>query len=108
MSLNKRTAQVATEWWRARLMSGDKTKFASSLKASIEAGLENNGRIGIECDYDPKGVLLDAVRAAGLECAGVTFSADGILPKKHATAITPGRIEPKEGYGNWTDPIEVE
>lgn len=62
----------------------------------------------IECDYDPKGPLLKAVHEAGLECGGFLFSAKGILPEKHTTLIKPGTIEPKEGYGNWTDPINVD
>jgi hypothetical protein len=89
-------------------MAGDKEKFAAALMPLIEADLRQSGHCYLECDYDPRGHLLAAVRAAGLECAGFMFSARGILPEKHELDITPETLEPKEGYGNWTGAIPVQ
>lgn len=106
-TLIERTAETAADWWTERLMTGDKAAFTNSLKASIEQKLRDRGSCFVECDYDPHGILLDAVRAAGLECGGFMFSARGILPQKHSTIVKPGLIEPKEGYGNWTAEIKI-
>lgn len=107
MTLNKRTAEAAAKWWGDRLRKGDRAAFEASLIQYIESKLEERGKVFLNCDYDPQEGLLEAVRAAGLECRGFLYSAEGILPMKHSTNIKPGLIEPKEGYGNWTDPIFV-
>lgn len=106
-SLISKTADSAAQWWTDRLMTGDREKFKDFLSDHICKSLEQQGRCYLENDYDPHGALLEAVREAGIECRGNFFSCKGILPQKHETNITPGRIEPKEGYGNWTTPIEV-
>lgn len=103
----KRAASLATAWWADRLLAGDKQKFVETLLPLVEADLEKTGYCDLECDYDPKGHLLTAVRAAGLECAGFLFSARNILPAKHSLDVTPVLLQPKEGYGNWTDAIPV-
>jgi hypothetical protein len=102
-----KTAEIAAQWWADRLMKGDKDKFKECLELHINKSLTETGHCYLENDYDPHGGLLDAVRAAGVECSGVFFSGRGILPQKHETTVTPGKIEPKEGYGNWTEAIEV-
>jgi hypothetical protein len=88
-------------------MSGDTQKFADTLRPLILADLQQHGVCHLECDYDPHGHLLTAVRAAGLECQGMMFSARGILPQKHNLDVFPNRLIPKEGYGNWTAKIPV-
>lgn len=105
--LNIATAKAAAQWWGERLQQGDRDAFEKSLAVQILIELETAGVCLLECDYDPRGTVLDAVRAAGVECRGWMFSARGILPQKHETIVRPGRIEPKEGYGRWTAPIEV-
>jgi len=100
-------AQTAAEWWGARLERGDRAKFVETLRDLIRKDLEECGHCELSCDYDPEGHLLAAVRACGVECSGVFFSAQGILPQKHFTRIETDLIEPKEGYGNWTDPIPI-
>ena len=102
-----KAAEMATSWWAERLMSGDKIKFAEALKPLIEADLREQGECRLECDYDPRGHLLTAVRAAGLKCDGFMFSARGILPEKHDLHVTPTKLRPKEGYGNWKAEIRV-
>ena len=101
------TAQTAEQWWADRLEQGDKELFVQRLSELIRHDLESHGRSKLSCDYDPQGHLLDAVRYAGVDCGGHFFSARGVLPTKHTTRIEIGLIEPKEGYGNWTEPIVV-
>lgn len=104
---NKRAAKIAAEWWASRLQSGNKLAFQQHLEQAIQSELNANGRCYTECDYDPRGILLDAVRAAGIKCQGMMFSADGILPRKHELDIEPDCLTPKEGYGNRTKEIKV-
>ncbi len=118
-------AAYLADWWAQRLRQGDKEAFKANLSAAIMAELEkrpDRPYIDIECDYDPQGILLDAVRAAGVECRGMMFSAKGILPEKHSTTVYPekvaepefeepafqARVVTKEGYGRWNDPIPLD
>jgi hypothetical protein len=107
MTQNEAAANAAADWWTERLMGGDRQKFRDSLRANVLADLNATGRCYLECDYDPQKHLLTAARDAGLECRGFMFSARGILPQKHSLDVTPDKLEPKEGYGNWTDAIQV-
>jgi hypothetical protein len=117
-------ARFVAGWWAARLQQGDRELFKESLLGLVTAHLlahPERPHLMLECDYDPRGPLLDAVRAAGIECRGVMFSGDGILPRKHSTDIfparkaspefdeqaQPARLVLKEGYGNWRDPIPL-
>lgn len=103
-----KTAKVAANWWADRLKKGDKEKFVQFLQQKIEQHLSISPGLDLRCDYDPWGVLLDAVREAGIECSGVLCSAEGILPMKHSLTIKPGLLIPKEGYGNFTDNIIID
>jgi hypothetical protein len=94
MDLIERTAKLAAEWWANLLEQGDKAAFQAHLQARIADRLRERGKCIVECDYDPKDILLEAVRAAGVECLGIRFSADGILPRKTETFITEGFINP--------------
>lgn len=100
-------AKMAAEWWGARLIAGDRDKFTEALRGLVEDDLRVYGRCRLECDYDPRGHLLTAVHASGVQCSGMMFSARGILPNKHELDVFPDRLEPKEGYGRWTDKIMV-
>ena len=104
------TAWEAGGWWAERLDSAhdDKRKaLSAAIMRRVDSALRDEGRIRLENDYDPRGELLEAVNEVGIECRGCFFSGDGIFPRKHVLTITPGKLEPKEGYGNWTDPILV-
>lgn len=103
----ERAALAAAKWWADRLEQGDKERFAAALAPKIKAALEADGVARLESDYDPAGILLDAVREIGIECRGFLFSARGIFPQKHSLDVYSDRLEPKEGYGNWLDPIPV-
>ena len=107
-----RAAQMAGEWWAERLNDQHahrRDAFAQEVAVRVETALRANPDFPVftECDYDPRGLLLEAVHAVGIECRGSFFSARGILPEKHDLTIHPDRLEPKEGYGNWLDPIPV-
>ena len=106
--LIKETAKRAAVWWAGKIIISDPGEFMGDLERRIELALKTEGRVRIENDYDPQGILLDAVRATvDPECRGAFFSGDGLFPRKHSTTVTPGLIEPKEGYGNWTEAIKV-
>jgi hypothetical protein len=94
MDLIDWTAEVAANWWTDLLQQGDKATFNKHLRDSITNRLRERGLCIVECDYDPKDILLEAVRAAGIECRGMASSADGILPYKVDTLIRPGSIQP--------------
>ena len=104
----RKTAHAAARWWAEKLMRGDAAKFQDCLYKKILAGLRESKVVYVENDYDPQGILLDAVReTVDDSVAGVMFSGDGIFPRKYSTAIRVGSIKPKEGYGNWTDEIII-
>jgi hypothetical protein len=105
----RKTAHAAARWWAEKLMKGDAAKFQECLYKKILSGLQESKVVYLENDYDPRDILLDAVReTVDDSVSGVMFSGDGIFPQKHATAIRIGSIKPKEGYGNWTDEIVIE
>lgn len=108
MAQAEKAARMAAAWWGSWLLSGERAAFEAALYPLILADLTEHGRCCLECDYDPFGHLLTAVRAAGLRCQGSMFSAAGILPRKHSLDVTLEWLDPKEGYGNWTDRIAVE
>jgi hypothetical protein len=103
----EKAARMAGAWWGERLLQGDKKRFSEEVEKRVLAELKEHGRSHLECDYDPFGILLEAVHAIGIECRGFMFSAQGILPKKHSLTVYPEHLIPKEGYGNWTKEIEV-
>lgn len=109
-------AKIAAEWWTNRLEQGDKEKFAERLAVLIDAALNDlehqskrgvDDEVVIKVDYDPDDMLLDALKASGVECRGCMFSARDILPLKTMLCVSQTRLRPKEGYGNWVDEIEV-
>lgn len=131
MALINAAARMAAAWWGRRLYSEHASKrqaFVDALRDLTRRTLlgeidwewgegepvPGNGkvrlRMSLESDYDPQGALLKAVRdAVAPDCRGMLFSSDGILPRKHAVTIDLRSrvLKPKEGYGNWTDPISI-
>lgn len=112
------------DWWEERLQQGDKQIFHSTLSDLFAAELMRDALkpfARAEVDYDPKGILLAAVRASGIECRGFMFSARGILPEKCGTTVyperaadpdfdqdaAPARLQIKNGYGQWQEPIPL-
>jgi hypothetical protein len=121
MRTNEQLAMAAARYWSDLWRATDPgidedtlAKFRDALVAEVVAELDgreqfnNEGMRGgpvvrgsceLNCDYDPKGPLLNAVRAAGIECRGMMFSAEKIFPYKHRMYIEDGRIRVHEGYG---------
>lgn len=103
-------ARQAAEWWTDWLEQGDRVKFRERLGVLIQAALSDTpdgDDVIIKTDYDPDGMLLDALHVAGVECSGMMWSCHDILPVKTILRVNPARLLPKEGYGNWVDEIEV-
>lgn len=109
--LYRALARETAEWWTDRYTGKNRQGFEQELYDRVLTRLEAHGRVSLSCDYDPQGILLEAVRACGQECSGFLYSAKGLLPFKHTTKSLVenglGKIKPKEGYGNWTHPIIV-
>ena|ERR1043165_2004031 len=102
-----KAATMAAEWWAERLQQGDKEVFKETLAALVDSDIQKYGHCKLECDYDPIGHLLTSVRAAGVNCRGCLYSAEGILPEKHRLRVDPNMLEHIEGYRNWTEAIKV-
>ena len=95
--LNKKAAK----WWANRFQIEDKRdEFEAALLRRLP-----RRRWETYCDYDPWGILLDAVRDV-TECAGFCNSSRGILPRKTGLRRVDNKLLSKEGCGaEW---IEVE
>lgn len=92
MSTNEKAAQ----WWAERLQIEEKRpQFKAALLKILE---QSPDWYNLYVDYDPEDELLDAVRAAGIECTGFMFSAVGILPAKTAMRRRGDKLMSKEGY----------
>lgn len=104
---NITAARMAGEWWAERLKQGDKVRFAQEVENRTLKKLRKRGVVYLMCDYDPWDILLESVRAIGLECRGYSCSATDILPLKYELHVTATMLLPKEGYGRWTAPIPV-
>lgn len=103
-----KAAEMAADWWADRLdPRHDRLKFRTALRDLIDERLGQDGRVCLDCDYDPQDLLLDALHMAGIDCRGCMYSAQGILPMKHYLLVLPHELQPKEGYGNWTAVIQV-
>lgn len=106
----KKAAKMAAKWWADRLHENHAAKreaFAGALARVVNKGLRREKRVWLENDYDPNTPLLEALAEVGIECRGCMFSGDGIFPRKHELAVYSDRLEPKEGYGNWLEPVPV-
>ena len=93
MNINEKAAQ----WWAARLQIEEKREqFKGALLKILE---ESPDWYNLYVDYDPEEELLDAVCAAGIECKGFMFSAEGIFPAKTGLRKRGDKLMAKEGYG---------
>ncbi len=130
MSQVQIAAKMAGQWWAERLAD----KYADkrdALAAAIESRVaqtlngeaywdwfsgrkEGSGKpqefASVECDYEPKGLLADAVQevfGADLPRFKLFTSAQDLFPRKHDLRVSREELKPKEGYGHWTAPIRV-
>ena len=92
---------VIVDWWTERLMVMEKrAAFRLALIPLVETLLATGRTFYLRVDYDPEHELLAAVRAAGIECNGFMWSAQGILPMKTSMRIAGDVIEASEGRGS--------
>lgn len=91
---------AAVRFWGDLFLVMDKREaFKRELRKLLEANATNRC-IRLYVDYDPEGLLLEAVRAAGVTCSGFMYSARGIFScGKTGTTLYPDKVEAKEGYG---------
>ena len=106
-------ARMAGEWWASRLdsrYSESRSVFAAAVAKRVLSELRLNHEEGVylDCDYDPQGILLEAVREIiDPNCLGYNYSAEGLLPFKHSLEVWSDRLSPIEGAGNVVDDILV-
>jgi hypothetical protein len=93
-----RINEFAASWWADRL-DAQHADQRDAFRVSLATRLGEQTKWILECDYDPLGVLLEAVREAGIECSGRKWSANGILPKKTMLIRDEDGLRSKEGYG---------
>lgn len=92
--ISEKLIDLCAQWWADRLEIQDKREdFKNALLPKIHDDME------LWVDYDPEGPLLHALHEAEIECQGVFFSANHILPRKTGMMIYDGLVEVKEGYG---------
>ena len=87
---------LVARWWAEWLPADNQEAFKRELLARLP-----DGDYWLYSDYDPsEGPLLDAVRAAGLECRGSMFSSKDIgFPTKTGTSRKGDEVMLKWGYG---------
>lgn len=100
-----RINEFAASWWADRLDAQHADK-QDAFRTSLTTRLGEQTKWKMECDYDPSGVLLEAVREAGIECSGRMWSAKGILPMKTKLVRDEEELRFKEGYGGGWNTIE--
>jgi hypothetical protein len=107
IKLDPECINAVVAWWADKWQQLEtREAFRAALRNQLEAfehedvSPEYGGYLlSLDCDYDPKGLLLDAVRDTGIDCRGYLFSATGLLPSKHLVMVYPGGAEAKAGYG---------
>lgn len=111
-------ASVQAGFWWANKLSGDhdtrRYTFAKNLALLIndkltEIKLDSSRKIilRIACDYNPDTLLLEALNKSSIFPQGRCNTCDGILPRKHVLIVYPDRLEVREGYRPWSEPIFV-
>jgi hypothetical protein len=103
--LQEEQIQAVVDFWDKQLIPDDRRQqFRHAVRAVLvkaaEAPGSDRGALYFKVDYDPQQLLLEAVRAAGIECRGFMFSADGLFRcRKTYTRVMPRQVKLKEGYG---------
>jgi hypothetical protein len=117
-------AQAAGEWWADKLLGSfaeKREEFAAVVSDLVaqelrgecyydwwgerQDGPGREGRSRSEFDYDPHNLLCAAFAQVWPDSRSWDFKR--AMPQKHSLDVTPTELEPKEGYGNWLDPIPV-
>lgn len=122
-------AKMAGDWWASRLSdkySGKRQEIAHAIARRVEQTLNGQAYwaygeqhqgpgkplkfVNIVCDYEPKDLLaaaVDEVFGADMPRHKLFTASQDLFPRKHSLRVTRASLEPKEGYGNWTDIIIV-
>lgn len=130
MSRSKTAAKMAGKWWAERLSDKYAVK-RDELAAAVEKRVletlrgvayygwqgervEGSGKpetfASVECDYEPKGLLANAVQevfGGELDNFKLFTAMQDLFPRKHDLRVSRDELRPKEGYGNWTESIPV-
>lgn len=92
--------ETAAQWWAEQFKIDDKRAAFKAALLELLPGLvcryhasPDSPLFNLRVDYDPIGAMLEAVRAAGVECEGCMFSAEGILPGKTTMWIYTSGVE---------------
>jgi len=124
MSNAEQAAKMAGEWWAERVdvkYAGRRQAFAEAVSERVLQVLNGEAQwdwFGVrsvgdgkpticttECDYEPHYCLADALCETFPEC--LAHELRQALPRKHVLIVSPDRLRPKEGYGNWRPDIPV-
>jgi hypothetical protein len=100
---NEQAIVAMIDWMRAEFLVEDKReRFCGELAKVLRREFEKVGWVRLYIDYDPNEPLLEALRAAGVECRGCMYSADGLF-RGRKTGVTwrpeQQRVTVKLGYG---------
>lgn len=94
-------AQIANAvaWWALRFLVGEsRERFRESLTKVLRDQVIGPRAVSLVVDYDPRDILLDAVRAAGVQCTGALDSARGIFrSQKMGMSIREGYTVARDG-----------
>lgn len=94
-------AQIANavSWWALRFLVGEsRERFRESLTKVLRDQVIGPRAVNLVVDYDPRGILLDSVRAAGVQCSGAFDSARGIFrSQKMGMSIREGYTVARDG-----------
>lgn len=115
VEMNSAALGVAASWWaqrlqverkreefRVELLAVLRREWADVAKECRAHGWTPIMRPGV--DYDPDPLLLEALRAVGIECRGVMCSADGLFLRKTCSEIGDGYFAVSDGRGApWVD-----
>lgn len=95
---NQTSREFAADWWAERFQKDEhREAFRVELLRLLNA--EGPHDIRLSVDYDPEGLLLEAIQNIGIPCSGSMFSADGLLPRKTFMRVKAQSCEWKRGYG---------
>ncbi len=122
---------MAGERWAEKLIGGFKLKsaeFAKAVETRVLAELKgechwpySNERVkgfhrcykknpessATRCDYEPKGLLVEAINEVFPDAENTQYRLRDILPQKHELLVFPDRLKAMEGYGNWIEEVFV-
>ena len=99
-----RAGELAADWWGSKLLpehADNRGQFEQELQLRVTRTLadSNPKEVMLEVDYDPQGLLLDALRAANIPCSGQMCSADEVFGfRKSWMRVEPSVITISHGY----------